>query len=314
MSVTAVSERENIPASFPVLNAEAMLADFAAYVDAGKRTVETYTKGIRAFISYIQRQGIGHPEREDVISFREYLRQTLKPSTIKTYLAGLRRFFSWLEMRGLWKDITQGVKGVKLDKGFKKDALTSNQVKELLAAIDTSTAQGKRDYAMIALMVTTGLRDIEVSRALISDIRPVGDSTVLFIQGKGRTEKAEYVKLPQPVEKAIRVWLAERNNISSGDPLFSSISNNNMGGALSTRSISGIVKGAMRLIGLDSDRLTAHSCRHFAATTALIEGSTLQEVQQMMRHSSIITTQIYAHNLERMNNHSEERISHRIFG
>lgn len=81
------------------------------------------------------------------------------------------------------------MKGVKLDTGFKKDCLTSKQVGKLLNAIDRTTVKGLRDYAILSLMVTTGLRIIEVTRANIGDMRTVADFTALFIMGKGHSEK-----------------------------------------------------------------------------------------------------------------------------
>lgn len=306
--------RQDLPTIFPILNAETMLADFTAYVDASKRTIETYAKGVRAFMGYVREHEIISPCREHVIAWRDSLKETCKATTVKTYLAGLRRFFSWAAMRGLWADICQGIKGVKVDAGFRKDCITSRQVKELLASIDRGTLQGKRDYAMLALMATTGLRDIEISRAEICDIRTVADSQVLFIQGKGRTEKAEYVKLSPPVEKAIRQWLNARGKADNSAPLFCSLSNNGNGQAMTTRSISRMVKERLKAIGIDSDRITAHSLRHTAATLNLLAGGTLEETQQLLRHSSIVTTMIYSHALERANNNSENRISDKIFG
>lgn len=306
--------RQELPATFPILNAEIMLADFTAYVDASKRTVETYAKGVRAFIGYVREHDILSPAREHVIAWRDSLKESCKATTVKTYLAGVRRFFSWAAMRGLWSDICQGIKGVKIDKGFKKDCLTTSQIQELLGNVDQSTLQGKRDYAILSLMATTGLRDIEVSRAQICDIRCVADNQVLFIQGKGRSEKAEYVKLSPPVEKAIRQWLAARGKADNTAPLFCSISNHGQGNALTTRSISRMVKDNLRVIGIDSDRITAHSLRHTAATLNLLAGGTLEETQQLLRHSSIVTTMIYSHALERAANNSEQRISDKIFG
>lgn len=309
-----LARQEIFPATFPIMNAENMLADFTAYVDASKRTIETYAKGIRAFMGYVRDNEIISPAREHVLEWRDSLQTTCKATTVKTYLAGVRRFFSWAAMRGLWEDICQGIKGVKIDGGFKKDCLTTSQIRELLDSIDRSDIQGKRDYAMLTLMVTTGLRDIEVSRACIEDIRTVGDCKVLFIQGKGRAEKAEYVKLSPPVEKAVRQWLVSRGKTEKIAPLFCSISNHGYGSALTTRSISRIVKERLRSIGIDSDRITAHSLRHSAATLNLLSGGTLEETQQLLRHSSIVTTMIYSHALERMNNNSENRISEKIFG
>jgi integrase/recombinase XerC len=182
-----------------------------------------------------------------------------------------------------------------------------------LNEIDTATAKGKRDYAMIALLLTTGLRTIEIIRADIADLRTVGDDTVLFVQGKGRDDKSEYVKIAPKVETAIRKYLMTRTDTAPDAPLFTSESNHNQDGRLTTRTIRRLVKDALLNVGLNSDRLTAHSLRHTAATIALLKGAELAEVQQMLRHQNINTTMIYSHALSRAQNNSELTIADAIF-
>lgn len=122
-------------------------------------------------------------------------------------------------------------------------------------------------------MVTGGLRDTEVANANIEDIRTLGDFTVLYVLGKGRDEKSDYVKVVGQVEDAIRDYLKERGAVSKTDPLFASLSNNSKGGRLSTRSVSRICKNALVAAGYDSSRLTAHSLRHTAVTLSLLGGN-----------------------------------------
>ena len=287
-------------------------ARFIAYLDVKPRTVETYGKALRPFFSWLAERGITQPKRADIIAYRDSLNATLKPSTVITYLATVKLFFKWAVQEGLYHvNPAENIKGPKLDKNHKKDALTSTQAKTILQGIDRDTLQGKRDYAVMALMTGCGLRCIEVARANAEDIGTAGDSTVLYVQGKGRDEKTEYVKLAQPVEAAIREYLKARGKASG--PLFASTSNNGKGQRMTTRAISGIVKGHMRAAGFDSDKLTAHSLRHTAATLALLNGASYQETQQLLRHSSLNTTMIYAHNLERAANTSEGRIAAALF-
>ena len=73
---------------------------------------------------------------------------------------------------------------------------------------------------MLILMLTMGLRTIEVSRANVEDIRNSGDSTVLYVQGKGHTEKDAMVRMPSVVEDAIRDYLKARKSSSLTEPLF----------------------------------------------------------------------------------------------
>ncbi len=293
---------------------EELNARFIAYLDAKPRTIETYGKALRPFFSWLAEQGITQPQRADIIAYRDALSATLKPSTVRTYLTTVKLFFKWAVQEGLYPiNPAEHVKGPLLDKNHKKDALTSTQAKTILQGISRDTLQGKRDFAVLALMTGGGLRCIEVARANIEDIGAAGDSTVLFLQGKGRNEKTEYVKLAQPIEAAIREYLKARGKASASSPLFASISNNSAGGRMSTRAISGIVKGHMRAAGFDSDKLTAHSLRHTAATLALLNGATYQETQQLLRHSNLNTTMIYVHNLERAANTSEGRIAAALF-
>lgn len=286
------------------------------YLDAKPKTIATYTRAARQFINYMKAQGITAPSRESVISYRESLEQDGKSAaTINSYIIAVRLFFRWTAQEGLYPNIADHVKGAKVSHTFKKDYLTSRQAKKLLTTCQQDTETGARDYAIMCLMATTGLRTIEVARANIEDMRPAGDYTVLYIQGKGRDDKQEYVKLTPPVEDAIRAYLSHRGKKATKTaPLFSGIGNRNAGGRMTTRTISRIVKGHLQEAGLNSDRLTAHSLRHTAATLMLKNGATPTEVQQILRHKDINTTMIYSHNLERENNTGESRAAAAIFG
>jgi len=101
--------------------------------------------------------------------------------------------------------------------------------------------------------------------------------------------------------------------LKGNQPLFASTSNNNHNGRVTTRTISGIVKERLRAAGFDSDRLTAHSLRHTAANLNLRNGGTLEETQQLLRHTNITTTMIYIKSIEREDNPSESRIASLIF-
>lgn len=287
---------------------------FISYLDASPKTIETYTKALRQFFNYIGLHGIRKPQREDVLAFRDDLKASgLKPTTVQNYITATRIFFKWTAQEGLYPNIAEHVKGAKLDKNHKKDYLTSRQAKEVLAGVQTDSEEGLRNYAILSLMVTGGLRTIEVSRADVEDLRTVGESTVLYIQGKGREEKTEYIKISAPVEKAIRSYLKARENVEEGQPLFTSTSNNSKGKRITTRTVSGVVKTALRNAGYDSTRLTAHSLRHTAITLALLAGREITEVQQFARHANLNTTMIYNHALDQAKNGCSDAISSAIF-
>lgn len=293
---------------------DALIGRFIAFVDATPRTTEAYARALRQLFRFFASNGIQQPKRDDILAYREKMRAGgKKPATIQSYMAAARLFFRWTAQEGLYPNIADNIKGAKVDREHKKDYLTARQVKEVLAGIDRTSFAGIRDYALLSLMVTCGLRDIEASRANIGDLRAAGENTVLFVQGKGRAEKAEYVKVSSPVEKAIRDYLKLREGAASDEPLFASMSNNSKGKRLTTRSISGIAKARLVEAGFNSERLTAHSLRHTAVTLSLLAGKNLAEVQQFARHANIATTMIYNHALDRARNGCAEAIAQAIF-
>lgn len=292
----------------------AQLLNWAQFVDASPKTIETYTKAIKRFARYTAENGITQPQRSDIIAYRDYLRENYKPATVQGYMAAVKLFFTWTETEGTYPNVARHIKGAKIEEGHKKDYLTTRQAANLLHSVDTGDLKGKRDFAILALMLTTGLRTVSVIRANIGDIATKGESSILYYQGKGRDEKSEYVKLSHEVEAAIREYLKARNERRAEEPLFASISNHNSGGRMTTRSLSRLAKDHLIDSGIDSERVTAHSLRHTAATLNLKNGATIEETQQLLGHRSINTTMIYSHALERENNNSENRISAAIFG
>jgi len=304
---TAIAERQTVGAE--------LFNRYIDFLDSSPKTVETYTRALRQLFSYFSLNGITQPTRADILAFRDELKASgHKPTTVQNYITATKIFFSWTEQEGLYPNVADHLKGAKLDREHKKDYLTSRQVKEVLAGVDRSTEQGLRDYAMLFLMVTGGLRTIEVSRANIGDLRTLGDNSVLYVQGKGREEKTDYIKLSAPAEQAIRAYLKARGEKDEEAPLFSSTSNNNRGARLTTRSVSGIVKTRLQQAGYDSEKLTAHSLRHTAVTLSLLAGKDITEVQQFARHANIATTMIYNHALDKAKNGCSEAITQAIMG
>jgi len=301
-----------------IIQSEALRSDlferWTAFIDAAPKTIQTYTRNIKQFSEWLRVNGITAPTREDVLRFREELKAEHKPATVQAYITAIKLFFRWTASEQLYPDISDKIKSVKVDAGYKKDYLTSVQARAVLESIDRSSESGLRDYAILCLMLTTGLRTISVINANIDDLRTLGDITVLYYQGKGHTEKADFVKIEAPVEAAIRAYLQQRSEKSSQAALFASRAHRNGGERMTTRSISRIAKNALKAAGLDSERLTAHSMRHTFATQALLNGANVQEVQQALGHKSINTTMIYAHNIEKAKNSSSSKVSAVLFG
>ena len=296
-------------------NLEDLFQQFIIFIDATPNTVRTYRGSLKQWFLYLRQNQIGHPDSETVRQYRQELQNSgKKPTTVKNYIIAVKRFFEWTEEAGFYPNIAKYIKSGHLSKNFKKDYLTSSQAKKILDEIDRSTLKGKRDYAMLVTMLTMGLRTIEITRANIEDIRTKGDATVLYVQGKGHEEKDDLIRMPYHVETAIRDYLSVRHANDLSEPLFTSTSNHNADGRMTTRSIRRIVKTAFISAGFNSPRLTAHSTRHTAATLSLLNGATLQQTQELLRHKNIGTTEIYAHNIDATTNPAATDVEKAIFG
>lgn len=276
---------------------------FLSSQDVRESSRSTYRKTLRIFLDWLgQRDGQNfRPDRDTILRYKEFLgTKGLSNLSVSGYLVSVRQFFKWAEGLKLYPNIANGVKGAKRVRSFRKDALTSVQVKHLLAQIDTTTLIGQRDLAMLLLMAVTGLRTIEVARADLGDIKTEQGQMVLYVMGKGRDAKDELVVLPEMVVTVLRHYLKTRGATAADEPLFTSESDRNSHGRLTTRSISGICKSRLRGADMNSSRMTAHSLRHTAVTLALEAGASLQDASSMARHASVTTTQIYAHNMDRI--------------
>ena len=302
---------------------------WAQSVDVGsKETIVSYSRYITRFGEYLQDNGITRPTREDIIAYRDCLKQTKKPATVFSYMTAVKLFFKWTEDQGVYPNVAKLVKNVNVPAGFKKDALTLNQIKEVLTGIDLSTINGVRDYALILLMVTTGLREVSVMQADIGDFETKAfddeDSTevfykdVLFYKSKGHDDKDLFVIVPPITKIAIEDYLEQRlangGSTKTTDPLFTSLSNHNHEGRLTTRSIRRIVTNHFHDAELDLSRISTHSLRHTFATINLKSGGTLEETQKALGHKNINTTMLYNHALTEANNPSANRVADTIFG
>ena len=162
--ITASAQAAGVPAQYQEVK-PVMFERFIAYLDASPKTISSYKLSLRQLFSYLAENGIRHPQREDILAYRESLKASgHKPSTVSLYMVATRLFFAWAAQEGLYPNVAEHIEGVKLDKGHKRDYLTSKQVKAVMNGVDTDSLQGLRDYAILCLMVTGGLRTIEIVR------------------------------------------------------------------------------------------------------------------------------------------------------
>ena len=296
---------------------QASLADlmdrFIDAQDISENSKATYRRELRQFTAWLEQTGRSERmhllTRQDILAYKQDLISTGRSSyTVSGYMVAVRRLYEWLEAEKVYPNIAKDVKGAKKAKGFRRDCLTPSQIREALDSIDETTPEGLRDFALLNLLARTGLRTVEISRALVEDLRQEAGEAVLWVQGKGRDSKDDFVLLVDDTLRPLRDWLASRGPLPDTAPLFCSLSPKNYGQALTTRSISRIAKETFRRIGLDDGRLTAHSLRHTAVTLAIKGGASLEQAQAMARHTDPKTTLVYFHNVARVESGAERCI------
>jgi integrase/recombinase XerC/integrase/recombinase XerD len=291
----------------------ALVDRFIASQDVSKPSRATYSRQLKQFTSWLLKTGkveaLNTLQREDILAYREYLLSIGKSAnTVAGYMTSVRKFFEWLEGEKIYPNIARGVKGTRKAKGFRKDCLTQGQIREALASIDRGGLEGLRDYALFNLLVRTGIRTIEVVRGQVGDLRQQGGEAVLWVQGKGRDSKDDFVILIDEALRPLREYLSTRGNLVDTDPLFASISDRNSGERLTAKSIRRIVKGILRGVNLNDKRLSAHSLRHTAISLSIKGGASLEQAQAMARHTDPKTTMTYFHNAARIESGAERFI------
>ncbi|MCP4147635.1 MAG: tyrosine-type recombinase/integrase [bacterium] len=269
---------------------------FLADQDVNEKSKKTYKGNLKQFFLWVELTGrqIVNMKHADILEYKkELLARQHSELTVAGYIQTVRGFFKWAESRDLHANIAANVKAPRRYRGFKKDPLEAEQVKKLLRAIDKKTERGLRDFAFISLMLRCGLRTIEITRADVGDIQVRKGAHVLYIQGKGRTSKDEFVILTKKAHKALKLYIDTRIKAKQKEPLFVSYSNRTRGKRLDTATIRGRFKFYCRKIGIDTPRITAHSARHTAATMLLSKTGDAAAVQEFMRHKSGETTKLY---------------------
>jgi site-specific recombinase XerD len=241
------------------LSLSELINRYINYIDIKTETKRGYKKILEEYSVYITKL-TDSPKRSDLLTYREYLKSRLRASSVQKYLVVIRNFYSWCHIEGYGDNIAEGIKGVKIQSDFKREALSVTEAHKLLFRAklhSTKSIEGLRNYAIIALLLTTGLRTIEVERADVADINTVSDIKILYVMGKGHDDKDTFVKLSPQVYEIIERYLIERGD--QFEPLFISQHTKTKGERLKTRSIRGIVKELLRQIGIDNKKYSAHS-------------------------------------------------------
>ena len=275
-----------------------LMEAFLASLDVKDKTRDTYYWAMTQYFEWLQNtnRSIQFLSSADIIAYKtDLLRRMLTPLTVSVYLSAVRRFYSWAESSRLHTNIARDIKAPRMKKGFKK--LHLNEA-EIIALLEYAKKRSLRNYAMLNLLVRTGLRTIELVRADIGDIKYKKGRRILYVMGKGHDSKDDFVIISDAAWKPLQAYLSERGVTAKKDPLFVTEGKGHKGNRMSPRSVQYVCKNAIRAIGLDSPEYSPHSLRHSTAVMMLKNGADWKDVQRVLRHSSPVTTQIYTASIE----------------
>lgn len=283
------------------------------------RTREAYRDAWSSFISFAQKTP-DQVTKSDVIDFKRFLETTTSPRTRKPYtqstinlrLSALSSFFAWAKSSGLRADNpTAGVTRKAVDPYGKAKWLDPEAGEDLrlLQAIDATTDQGKRDKAIVLLILTRGLRVNEVAGLTVGQIRrQAGQVFLTYTRKRGKTEE---VKLPAVTAKAIGDYLKTRSNLIDASPLFTATDEgreaarrmlaakgHDLGAddqPLTDRAIAYLVKAYCDKAFGKGHGIHPHSLRHTAAKVAEFQGATMTDIGDLLGHASTRVTSVYMH-------------------
>jgi site-specific recombinase XerD len=277
---------------------EAMLERYRHYLTVerglGSATTRGYVDALRPFLrGRVSPDGLdldlGHLSAADVTAFVVVTCPHQTRGTAKLTVTALRSLLHFLHIeRVIERPLAAAVPSVAgwrlagLPKGLERD-----QVRSLLASCDRRTRIGRRDFAILTVLVRLGLRAGEVVALELDDLD--WRSGEILVHGKGN--RAERLPLPADVGEALAAYLRRGRPASAeGRRVFVRVRAPHR--ALTTTGVTQVVAAAAQRAGLGEIR--AHRLRHTAATQMLRAGASLPEIDQLLRHRSALTTAIYA--------------------
>lgn len=288
---------------------EQLLAQFFDHLryerNVSEHTLRNYRSDLSQFRDYLapadQRSGkrkeLGVHEI-DHITIREWL-STLhsaqkKKASVARKLAALRTFFQFLVREGVLElNPAKLVTTPRLEKKLPQHLSIEEAIK-FIETPDTETDLGKRDRAMLELMYATGVRVSELTKMGLSDV----DFKNKLIRVTGKRRKERIVPFGDPANEALTVYLGVRNRFLSNAAVSErepdAVFLNYQGTRISTRSVGRMVEKYIRICAGMHD-ISPHALRHSFATHLLDSGADLRDIQELLGHSRLSSTQIYTH-------------------
>lgn len=255
-----------------------------------QNTIEAYMRDIKQFQHFILRQYDCLPKdvvRENIERYMDWLydRGTKKSSQARQ-LSGIKSFFNYLLLKDMIASSPAELILPPKPAKVLPDTLSTDEIDRMIATIDDSSPKGIRDKAILEVLYSCGLRVSELCNLRLGDLF-FGEGYIRII-GKG--DKQRLVPISGVACERIQRYKEVRTKKTTEDTLFL----NNRGTKLTRVMIFNIIKQAALLAGIDKS-ISPHTLRHSFATHLLEGGANIRQVQEMLGHESILTTEVYTH-------------------
>jgi len=298
----------------PTGTAIALPAEMIPAVDNALKLVapssrRVYSHDVKVFVGWLAEQGLTPATltRDDMITYRAYLKERYAVATAQRMFTVARRILDEQVQRGqLAAHPCQGLKGFTVANESPHPALTREQAERLLAAVPRDTAKGLRDYALLLLLLRTGIRRAECAALNCEDLSTKSGHAIAIIR-HGKGDKRRIIKLPVEVARAITAYRTAAG--ITGGPLFVGFDRGDhpTHDRVSTRLIERVVKHYARQLE-EGPHLSPHSMRASFVTLALEGGARLQQVQYAVGHADPRTTERYQKRKENLDDNAVDYI------
>ena len=272
---------------------EAFLRYLRAECSLADNTVAAYGRDLRRFFTWLGDRRLGGLKVNDLAGYPAWLlEQSLAPASVSRHVVSLKVFFRYLQLEGALHDNQAALLGAQKLWQRVPTVLTAPQVDTLLAAPQPGEPLWRRDRAILETLYATGCRVSELSNLRSRDVHLA--ERYCICHGKG--DKQRMVPLGRRACDAIKIYLdRERPQlVERREPPSAFLFLSSRGQRLRRERIWELLKRYAAVAGA-SDELSPHSLRHSFATHLLAGGADLRQVQEMLGHASIATTQIYTH-------------------
>ena len=274
---------------------EANLQKFESYLRKDKglseNTTVSYCRDVRQFSEWLERDRtiqLNSATNEDISSYLQYLQGIGKsPSTVSRSAASLKRYYAYLMEKG--KAGQNPAAGIALEKHGRKlpSILTNHEVDLFLSQPDLTDPKGIRDKAMLELLYASGIR---VSELIGLDMEDVNLSVGFLVCRSG--EKERVIPLYKVAVRSIQDYLQTVRPVLTSDNGETALFVNVNGSRMSRQGFWKIVKSYQIKAGIQKE-ITPHTLRHSFAAHLLENGADIRDIQEMLGHADLSTTQIY---------------------